>query len=100
MFVLTCLILGHGPSMVEGIECWPCNPRVSGSISGTGNLKKLLIWMKIHTNYKTLFISPSRHRVTMSAAVCLVHVSHKQCERHTFAKRKSSNRVIDLGFVS
>ena len=27
---------------------WPCNPRVSGSIPCAGNLKKLLIWMKIH----------------------------------------------------
>ena len=31
-----------------GVEHWPCNPRVSGSISGTGNLKKLFIRMKIH----------------------------------------------------
>ena len=31
-----------------GVEHWPCNPRVSGSIPGTGNLKKLFIWMKIH----------------------------------------------------
>ena len=31
-----------------GGERWTCNPRVSGSIPGAGNLKKLLIWMKIH----------------------------------------------------
>jgi hypothetical protein len=31
---------------VEG-EHWTCNPRVSGSIPIAGNLKKLLIWMKI-----------------------------------------------------
>ena len=29
-------------------ERWTCNPRVSSSIPGAGNLKKLLIWMKIH----------------------------------------------------
>ena len=29
-------------------EPWTCNPRVSSSILGAGNLKKLLIWMKIH----------------------------------------------------
>ena len=34
--------------MVEGIKRCPCNPRVGGSIPGTDNLKKLLIWMKIH----------------------------------------------------
>ena len=31
-----------------GVKHWPCNPRVSGSIPGGGNLKKLFIWMKIH----------------------------------------------------
>ena len=31
-----------------GVERWPCNPRYSASIPGDGNLKKLLIWMKIH----------------------------------------------------
>ena len=31
-----------------GGECWTCNPRVSGSIPCASNLKKLLIWMKIH----------------------------------------------------
>ena len=30
------------------VERWLCNPRVSGLIPGAGNLKKLLIWMKIH----------------------------------------------------
>ena len=29
-------------------ELWTCNPKVSGSIPGASNLKKLLIWMKIH----------------------------------------------------
>ena len=28
-----------------GGECWTCDPR---SIPGANNLKKLLIWMKIH----------------------------------------------------
>ena len=32
-----------------GVDRWPCNSRVSGSIPGTSNFKKLLIWMKIHT---------------------------------------------------
>ena len=31
-----------------GGESWTCDPRVSGSSPGAGNLKKLLIWMKIH----------------------------------------------------
>ena len=31
-----------------GVELWPCDPRVSGSIPGAGNLKKLFIWIKIH----------------------------------------------------
>ena len=35
------------PHDVE-VERWLCNPRVSGSIPGAGNLKKLFIWMKIH----------------------------------------------------
>ena len=35
------------PHGVE-VECWLCNPRVSGTIPGTGNLEKLCIWMKIH----------------------------------------------------
>ena len=34
--------------MEEGIEHWPCNPRISGSIPGSGNLKNLFIVMKIH----------------------------------------------------
>ena len=29
-------------------ECWTCNPRAIASIPSAGNLKKLLIWMKIH----------------------------------------------------
>ena len=29
-------------------EHWTCNLRVSGSIPGAGNLKKLFNWMKIH----------------------------------------------------
>ena len=33
---------------ISTLEHWPCNPRVSGSIPGAGNLKKLFIWMKIH----------------------------------------------------
>ena len=44
--------------MEERIEHWPCNPRISGLIPGSGNLKKLFVWMKIHgltKNYKTLF---------------------------------------------
>ena len=28
--------------------CWTCNPRVSGSIPGNSNLKRLFNWMKIH----------------------------------------------------
>ena len=36
-----------------GVEHWPCNPRVSGSIPGYGNLKKLFIWMKIHPMEKS-----------------------------------------------
>ena len=32
-----------------GGERWTCNPRVSGSIPGPCNLKKLLIWKKIHS---------------------------------------------------
>ena len=38
----------------EGVPCgiggerWTCDPRVSGLIPGAVNLKKLLIWMKIH----------------------------------------------------
>ena len=31
-----------------GVKHCHCNPRVSGSILCTGNLKKLFIWMKIH----------------------------------------------------
>ena len=36
--------------MISGVEVelWLHNPRVSGSISGTSNLEKLFIWMKIH----------------------------------------------------
>ena len=34
--------------MADGIQLWPCNPRVSGSIPGAGKLKKLLLRMKIH----------------------------------------------------
>ena len=40
--------LSRGVSRGLGGECWTCNPRVSGSIPGASNLKKLLIWMKIH----------------------------------------------------
>ena len=41
-------------TVIEGVprglggERWTCEPRVSGSIPGASNLKKLLIWMKIH----------------------------------------------------
>ena len=38
--------------MAEGIECWPCIPRVSGSMPGAGNLKKLFIWMKIQMSQR------------------------------------------------
>ena len=38
----------RGSPRVVGGECWTCNPRVSGSIPGGGNLKKLSNWMKIH----------------------------------------------------
>ena len=31
-----------------------CNPKVKGSIPGAGNLKKLLIWMKIHGVIQTI----------------------------------------------
>jgi hypothetical protein len=48
-----------------------------------------------HPNYKTSFRWPSGHWVTMSATVHLVHVHHDLCERHTFAKHKNSNRVIN-----
>ena len=41
-------------SMEKGIERWPCNPRISGSIPGSGNLKKLFILMKIHMNVKDI----------------------------------------------
>ena len=30
------------------VECWLCNPRVSGLNLDAGNLEKLFIWMKIH----------------------------------------------------
>ena len=33
--------------MAEGIKRWSCNPRVSVTIPGAGNLKKLLILLKI-----------------------------------------------------
>ena len=48
------------PCGVE-VERLPCNPRVSGSLPGAGNLKKLFIWMKIHgltQNSYTLQIYP------------------------------------------
>ena len=38
---------GESPHGVGG-ELWTCNPRVSGSILSTSNLKKLFDWMKIH----------------------------------------------------
>ena len=34
--------------MAEGIDRWPCIPRVSGLIPGASNLKKLFTWMKVH----------------------------------------------------
>ena len=36
------------PPWCRGKGCWTCKPRVSGSIPGDSNLKKFLIWMKIH----------------------------------------------------
>ena len=42
--------------MEEGIERWPCNPRISASIPGSGNLKKLFIVMKIHINVKDILL--------------------------------------------
>ena len=42
------VLLGSPPWSRGWGERWTCNPRVSGSILGAGNLKKLLIWMKIH----------------------------------------------------
>ena len=41
-------LLGQWVPRGVGGERWPCNPRVSGSIPGAANLKKLFIWMKIH----------------------------------------------------
>ena len=41
------ICLKVSPCGVE-VEHWFCNPRVSGSVSGANNLKKLFIWMKIH----------------------------------------------------
>ena len=34
------------PHGVE-VECWLCNPKVSGLLLGADNLEKLFIWMKI-----------------------------------------------------
>ena len=45
--VLLALVVSGFPYGVE-VERWLCNPRVSGSIPGAGNLEKLFIWMKIH----------------------------------------------------
>ena len=51
-YVLLILILitlkAKGVPCGIGGERWTCDPRVSGSSPGTGNLKKLSIWMKIH----------------------------------------------------
>ena len=61
--------------MAEGIERWRCNPRVSGSIPGTSNLKKVVnldenSWT--HTSNETSFKWPSGGGTTMSAAMGLV----------------------------
>ena len=45
--------------MAEGIECCPCDSKVSGSIPGAVNLKKLFIWMKIHGQSQTIIACPS-----------------------------------------
>ena len=44
MRIATCQGVPHG----VGGERWTCNPRVSGSIPGNSNLKRLFNWMKIH----------------------------------------------------
>ena len=43
-------------SMEKRIEHWLCNPRISGLIPGSGNLKKLFIVMKIHINVKDILL--------------------------------------------
>ena len=45
--MITKLFSGSLPHGVK-VERWLCNPSVSGSILGAGNLEKLLIWMKFH----------------------------------------------------
>ena len=45
--VLLALVVSGFPYGVK-VERWLCNPRVSGSIPGAGNLEKLFIWMKSH----------------------------------------------------
>ena len=52
----TTIQLSESP-MAEGIERWPCMPRVSGMIPGARNLKELLIWQKWWT--RTKFINSS-----------------------------------------
>ena len=55
-FYLNCILKNLPTSnyVKEGVprgvggERWTCDPTVSGSSLSAGNLKKLLIWMKIH----------------------------------------------------
>ena len=87
--------------MMEGIECWPCMPRVSGSISGTGNLKKLFIWMKIHGLTQNIRLrSEQLEQISGNNECCSAPSWHLVAtyvkdilSRST--KNTNSNRVID-----
>ena len=86
--------------MVEGIEPWPCMPRVSGLIPGAGKLKKMFNWMKIlwsHTEiYHFVQGSQSGHRATMSAAVRLVRVRSRPMLKTYFRKAQKTQTVTEL----
>ena len=47
--------VSHGVEVERSL----CNPRVSGSNPGAGNLEKLFIWMKIHGQTVIKFVADS-----------------------------------------
>ena len=79
-----------------GVERWPFNPRVSGSIPG--NLKKLFFWMKIHglTQTHIAFVQVAKqldrtlgHNECCSAPSPCSVPSCDLCQSHTFTKHKN-----------
>ena len=79
--------------MVEWIERWPCIPRISGSIPGTGNLEKLLISTKV------LGLTQKYHPALPAGSHIKQHLDHVKDPTHNNTLERQSIPIIRVSFV-